>query len=676
MPLRLTSISGGVFVKTTLLALAMGVSIALATPAAAAAADSAGEIVVVVTAEDSALLRSVELVARFYGLNLRVVPVEQFADSREALRIQDTGLIATAISARALEGLERQGKGDAFWTKHTRGGPRIILGISSHTGEQAAKDWSDQAVEGCRASRQPTSSASFVYSPRTEWSGAMAGLETPSYVTRSCALHIVRSASVDAVLSLRDGGAVEPLVVKTRRGTQDVILIAEMAQQFPSDGTPNVFERVFARLIPYLLSIRMAAGDRGWHAPGYYANFTIDDPWLREPYGNVSYLKLLEEMKRHRFHTTIAFIPWNYDRSQTDVVALFREHPQQFSIAIHGNDHDQEEFPSLESRPLQRQLGALQQAGARMQEFTRRTGIPYDRVLIFPHKIGPAQTVNGLKSLGLLATVNSNNVPAGALPPSDSLAPLSEVTLEYGNIPSISRTHAGLVSPSEIAMRLFLENPVLLYSHEDFFRSGSGNFSPIAETVNKLQPETRWASLGEITRHLYRLRRRADGDLDVLALASEITLHNREAKPRAFHVRRVESFRPAIRSVQVDGKPIPFRREGGVLQFVVEASGASTAEVAIQYDIQAPNMAASKAGTWARVVRTLSDFRDLVLSPSPVGRYVVTYYYDSPAWLGIFMLLLGLPILALFLWILRRTFRSRRTMKQFRSEHVPPPIQS
>ena len=53
-----------------------------------------------------------------------------------------------------------------------------------------------------------------------------------------------------------------------------------------------------------------------WHSPGHYANLTIDDPWFAESYGHLTYNGLLGEMEKANFHTTIAFIPWNYDRSE------------------------------------------------------------------------------------------------------------------------------------------------------------------------------------------------------------------------------------------------------------------------------------------------------------------------------------------------------------------------
>jgi len=66
-------------------------------------------------------------------------------------------------------------------------------------------------------------------------------------------------------------------------------------------------------------------------------DLTVDDAWLREPYGYLQYSDLLQEMRRHNFHTTIAFIPWNYDRSEPDVISLFRANSDRLSICIHGN---------------------------------------------------------------------------------------------------------------------------------------------------------------------------------------------------------------------------------------------------------------------------------------------------------------------------------------------------
>ena len=86
-----------------------------------------------------------------------------------------------------------------------------------------------------------------------------------------------------------------------------------------------------------MIFAKYGAGDRGWHALHHDANLTIDDPWLREPYGHLDYKDLLTEMERHNFHTTIAFIPWNYDRSeQSGGCAFSRPSGKVFDLRSRG----------------------------------------------------------------------------------------------------------------------------------------------------------------------------------------------------------------------------------------------------------------------------------------------------------------------------------------------------
>jgi len=93
---------------------------------------------------------------------------------------------------------------------------------------------------------------------------------------------------------------------------------------------------------------------------------------LIEPYGHLSYKKLLDAMRESNFHTTIAFIPWNFDRSRREVVDLLRDSQTRISFCIHGNNHDHEEF--ADSKPLDTQEANIRQAIARMEMFKELTG--------------------------------------------------------------------------------------------------------------------------------------------------------------------------------------------------------------------------------------------------------------------------------------------------------------
>ena len=237
-----------------------------------------------------------------------------------------------------------------------------------------------------------------------------------------------------------------------------------------------------------MMFIKYGAGERGWHALHHYANLTIDDPWLREPYGDLSYKGLLKEMEKHNFHTTIAFIPWNYDRSEHRGVSLFRNHPERFSICVHGDNHDHKEFEDLESKPLSLQTAALKQSLARMEKFQMLTGIPYDNVFVFPHSIGTESILEKLKTYNFLATVNSSNVPDG--PP----AGRQLFFLTCGRSHSLSQIFQASPAMQRqcrnrngfLAINEFLDNPLFFYSHHDLFASGIGAFDGIADEVNEL----------------------------------------------------------------------------------------------------------------------------------------------------------------------------------------------
>ena len=60
----------------------------------------------------------------------------------------------------------------------------------------------------------------------------------------------------------------------------------------------------------------------------------IDDPFLKASYGFLDFCKLLDLMDKHNFHTTIAFIPWNYRRTNKKTAKLFLDRPDRFSCAF------------------------------------------------------------------------------------------------------------------------------------------------------------------------------------------------------------------------------------------------------------------------------------------------------------------------------------------------------
>ncbi len=576
--------------------------------------------------------QDLQIAADFYGLDLRSVTMDSTRDE-SAIRevVNQSSTLAVAVDAEVLAEVNQAALLKALAHKDGTRIPLLVLGIKPESNGSVLEAWSGGAVTGSREVHS-TPASRFLFGRVAGVTAQLGSLTIPYDVTYAAGLALDKEKSASPIESIWDGNDNAPIFVEGAVGQQKVFLASEINLKSKASGQ-NLLS-VFLQSAPELIFAKYAAGDLGWHTPGYYANFTIDDPWLREPYGYVDYSALLGEMEKHNFHTTIAFIPWNYNRSQSEVVSLFRNHPDRFSIAIHGDNHDHKEFTDYRSKSLAVQVKDLKQSLARMQVFQQQTGIPYDKVMIFPHSNAPEQTLAELKKYNYWATVNSSLVPEGSSAstvPEDLLRP---VTLEYGNFPSILRYPSSLPDPQVyrdyIAVNQFLGNPLFFYDHADLFADGMSAFNPLADTVNSFEPTTEWSNLGEIVSHLYLIRRRPDSNYDVQAFSGNVCLENPGASTRTFLLQKQEAGGDVIESVTVDGRTHPYTLQDGQIGMSVDLAPRATSCVAVLYanDLQLAAIDPSHDSVMAYLLRMGSDFRDINLAKSRTGLVAIRFYYD------------------------------------------------
>jgi hypothetical protein len=603
----------------------------------------------------------------FYGLNLIVVAANSSRDTFEidaAVRRKET--VGVAVADDALSAVNRNALLRSL--KHGHGGnlPLLILGVGQNSDPALLKTWSGGAISGSSHLKNPVQTE-YIFGQIHGFTLQLSELRIPHSVQDVNFLELGENALAQPVVSLRNEQQIFPLFVEATVQQRKVFVASIMPSADSSTedkGTVNAF----LRIAPEMLFVKYCAGERGWHVLHHYANFTIDDPWLREPYGYVDYKSLLEEMQRHDFHTTIAFIPWNYNRSEPAVVSLFRDHPDRFSIAIHGNNHDHKEFTSYGSKPLVAQIGDLKQSLARMEKFRKLTGIQYDKIMVFPHSIAPEDTLAALKTYNYLATTNSSNVPQGAAIPADALFELRPVTVSFGGFPSLSRYPVAVSVPNEyIAINHFLDNPLLFYAHSDLFARGSNAFDAVADEVNKIEPDTGWRSLGDVARHFYLVKLKEDSTYEVLAFSNGISLENTSGRDSSFYLRKQETGPQIIGSVEVDGKPFPFQLQNGYLTLSLAIPKGASRHVDIQYqnnlDLAAIDVSHDSYIVYA--LRLGSDFRDNYLAKSKVGLTIVGFYnaHGIKPWqvLGSLLVLLIVCTYACYRWRVLVT-RRRRTL--------------
>src|SRR5262245_2647163 len=156
--------------------------------------------------------------------------------------------------------------------------------------------------------------------------------------------------------------------------------------------------------LPIVIYVKWALAEACWAAPENNACVVLDDPLLRPRYGFLNYQNLLSLMGSHNFTTNIAFIPWNWRRSASTVAGMVKSHPERYSLSIHGCDHTGGEFGTQNVDKL---AWKSRQAIDRMSRHEARTGIPYDRIMVFPQGVFSTTSMAVLKRAHFLAAVNT-----------------------------------------------------------------------------------------------------------------------------------------------------------------------------------------------------------------------------------------------------------------------------
>jgi peptidoglycan/xylan/chitin deacetylase (PgdA/CDA1 family) len=610
------------------------------------------------SAKQSYTRQQMEAAAKFYGLDMNVAVLASSRDVSAVLEsIRSPKAVAVVINANALPSLSRE---QVFAAMHRRerNVSLLIAGINEQTSPVMLKQWSGGAIAGCQLSEAAEATGWYAVASISDVTRQLGGINLPLSQKEALYLNLESTPSVQRLMDVRFGSAVLPVFVRTASDSLDVFFATEgRASDIAVTSDPYREQAVFATLATPMIFLRYAAGERAWHNPANYANLTIDDLWLREPYGHVNYEKLLQQAQQHDFHATIAFIPWNFDRSQPKMVSLFLAHPDRLSICVHGNNHVHQEFGPLDMHPLEKQAEDIEQGLARMVKFKQLTNIPYDAVMVFPHSVSPQATFFELKRYNFLATANSLNVPSDATAPPGAEFALRTASLHFADFPSLRRYSAETAIPkTQLAIDAFLGNPMLFYVHESFFAAGTDAFNKTADTVNQLQPGTKWRGLGDIVQHLYLEKLRDDGNFDIRAYSGKVVLFNDHNRDALYFVEKEEDFALPLK-ILVDGKPYPFQRSETHLRLELPIKDGMTRQIEIKYGNE-PNLAAidiAKSSTKITAIRLLSDFRDNVVSNTTLGRQFIHSYADfSSEWNRAVTILAGLFVLAVASFYMRR----------------------
>jgi hypothetical protein len=341
----------------------------------------------------------------------------------------------------------------------------------------------------------------------------------------------------------------------------------------------------FLEAVPVVLYIKWALAETCWNAPKTTACLVIDDPVLKSRHGFVNFRELLFLMKEHNFSTNIAFIPWNWRRTTPEVIRLFKENPENYSLSVHGCDHTRAEFGSSDQRHLywKAQLGL-----ERMNRHQRITGIPHDRVMVFPQGIFSEAAMNALKRTDLIAAINNDVISADLSPRALSLAELWDIAIMGYGFPLFTRRYPweGI---ENFAFDALLGKPAIIVIHHDYCSDGCLRLVQFVDQLNSLKDSPAWQSLGEVVRHSYRQRQLSSSQVEIEMYATELQLENRTGQSKSFLIRRRECEPSLIREVCDGSGTLAWNFANGYIGFETTLSAGESKLVNIKFHHLAEN---------------------------------------------------------------------------------------
>jgi hypothetical protein len=374
------------------------------------------------------------------------------------------------------------------------------------------------------------------------------------------------------------------------------------------------FEQSADQYIPGIIFLRFAFGERCWHNPSLGAGIVIDDPLLRENYGFINFPRLLESARKHGYHITLAFIPWNHWRSRFKQVQMFRRYSDCFSICAHGCDHTANEFRSTDYEGLLRRNFV---ARGRMERHRERTGLVNEPLMVCPQEQYSSEAMRAFAdSRQFVGLINTACMPRNLYCPqicgADLLLPAQD---SFYGFPVFKRHYWN--GMAVFAMSLFLGKPAVLVEHHEFFRNGSVGAEKFAQGLADLRPDLKWKSLAETVMRTHARRRVSKNKEEVRFFTDTFCLEHEFERPAELRlVRRLpETIR--VERVRIGSRDVPFNREDGFLTFETQLQRPETLTVQVDVAPIKPTTCYSPGVRYQASValrRGLSELRDNIIA--------------------------------------------------------------
>jgi hypothetical protein len=371
-------------------------------------------------------------------------------------------------------------------------------------------------------------------------------------------------------------------------------------------------KKSFAGAVPLVMYLKWLFRDicSGPHQTN--ACLIIDDPLLQQRYGFLDFRELLQLMDEQAFATTIAFIPWNWRRTNDATVSTFQNNSKRLSVCVHGCDHLGGEFSTRSATLLNRML---ETAKYRMNSLLERSGLHHDQIMVFPRGAFSPEAGSALKENGFIAAVNTEVAPANGSNETTIADLWSVAILRYGEFPIFTRRYIAH-GIENFAFDGLLGKPCFIVGHHELLRDHGKKLLEFIASLKSLNWKLCWQTLGNAVCRSYRVERR-DGIAGFTIFTERAIIENNEAQPQRLMISKPEADLSLITGVTVNGEEVDYSYAMGALQFLIEVPPRSAAQIHCTYGRKTmPSATSQPISTKVKVAacRYLSEFRDNYLA--------------------------------------------------------------
>lgn len=573
---------------------------------------AAGEALLLVEPTEISVARKVEAALRFFGVACRRLQVEQALAFLTAEQNPGTLRLvgSSAAFTKVIDAVAESTQACAAWRRNVHSA-FVFASTDPLSVETLARRLAGNSGVTLATMRRDTAWAISDRLP--ELCKSMSGLRVEDIADARAFAGVESTPEVQEIIHAPGATAFVRFAFESSPvflSAADVIDVAAPLTQRNFDIRRHLFEAV-----PIVLYIKWAFGETCWRSEHVGACLVIDDPLLTPRYGFLSFQRLLNSMRQVGFSTNIAFIPWNCTRSTRQVVQLFHENPQRFSLSVHGCDHTGGEFGGSDSGRLSFKS---RQALARMARHQSRTGLPYDPVMVFPQGVFSPAAIEVLKHNGYIGAVNTEVFGVGSPGYPLTIADYWKVAVtNYSDFPIFTRRY-----PSQgienFAFDILLGKPCIVVVHHNDCNDDCRHIEKFIVQLNALNAPLEWTNLTEIVLSGFRQRQIVPGTCDVEIYGSEARLENSSETKKRYRVRKEESAPGRLKEVRAAGHPIDWNASEGYVDFEIDVDPGESCLVTLVYHaLEADTFAGETSSYKARTAmrRGLSELRDNYLMP-------------------------------------------------------------